>query len=160
MSRWSGERRSPHGPNERRSAHGPNKGQAPRGRNGTRMPRGQVEPTVALVATVSVCLSLGLYAVAIGDVMPSTDRDLAPTTLDRIYGELRQGGVVVPERRASAHDAGPAGYELNLTVRAAGRHWNSGPPAPDRADRATRQSSVRVGDDRIRAGRLEVAVWS
>lgn len=159
MSRWSDKRRPPWGPNEGASRR-PNVGRLPSGRSESRMSRGQVEPTVALVATVSVCLSLGLYAVAIGDVRPSAERDLAPTTLDRVHNELRQGGVIVPERRASAHDAGPAGYELNLTVRAAGRHWNSGPPVPDRADRATRQSSVRVGDDRIRVGRLEVAVWS
>ena len=142
MSRSSGERRPT------------------RGSTGSRIPRGQVEPTVALVATVSICLSLGLYAVAIDGAMPSAERDLAPTTLDRVHNELRQGGVVVPERRAIAHGAGPAGYQLNLTVRGGHQRWSEGPPPPGGGDRATRQVSVRTGDDRIRVGRLEVTVWS
>lgn len=122
--------------------------------------RGQVEPTVALVATAAICLSLGLYAVALGNAIPATDRELADPTLDRVDSRLSAGGVVVPAHRGSALAAGPSGYRTNVTIVVADRRWTAGPSAPPDADRATRQTGVRVDDDRVRAGTLRVAVWS
>jgi hypothetical protein len=122
--------------------------------------RGQLEPTAALVATAAVCLSLGLYAVALGDVTPTADRDRAEPTLDRVESELTAGGVVTPARRQSALDAAPTGYRTNLTIQAANRQWNAGPAVPRDADRARRRCSVRVDDNRVRAGTVQVAVWT
>lgn len=122
--------------------------------------RGQLEPTAALVATAAVCLSLGLYAVALGHAIPTTDRNLADPTLDRVETELTVGGIVVPTRRESALAAGPTGYATNLTLVAAGRQWFAGPPVPRNADRARRRTSVRVGANRVRVGTLRVVVWT
>lgn len=128
-----------------------------RGRNST---RGQLEPTAALVATATVCLSLGLYAVALGNAIPPTERNLAEPTLDRVETELSAGGTVVPAHREAALDGGPAGHSINLTIVAAERRWVAGPAVPRTADRARRRTSVRVDADRVRAGTLRVAVWS
>lgn len=122
--------------------------------------RGQLEPTAALFATAAVCLSLGLYAVALGHAIPLADRNLAEPTLDRVEAELTVGGIVVPARRDTALAAGPTGYATNLTLVAADRQWVAGPPVPRDADRTRRQTSVRVGANRVRAGTLRVAVWT
>jgi hypothetical protein len=122
--------------------------------------RGQVEPTAALIATVAVCLSLGLYAVALGNAIPASERNPAEPTLDRVDARLSAGGVVVPARRGSALAAGPSGYRTNVTITAADGRWTAGPSAPADADRATQQTSVRVDADRVRIGTLQVAVWS
>lgn len=130
---------------------------------GTRMrasARGQLEPTAALVATATVCLALGLYAVALGNAIPPTDRDLAEPTLDRVETELSTGGTVAPAHREAALDVGPTGHSINLTIVAAGRRWVAGPAVPPAADRARCRTSVRVDADRVRAGTLRVAVWS
>ena len=122
--------------------------------------RGQVDPTAALVATVAVCLSLGLYAGALGNAIPATDRDLAEPTLDRVDSRMSAGGVVVPADREPALGVGPTGYRTNVTIVVADRQWTAGPPAPPGADRAAQQTSVRVDADRVRVGTLQVAVWS
>lgn len=122
--------------------------------------RGQLEPTAALVATVAVCLSIGLYTVPFGTAVHPADRDLADPTLDRVEAELTVGGIAVPARRDSARTAGPSGYVTNLTLVAADRQWVAGPPVPRDADRTQRKTSVRVGADRVRAGTLRVAVWT
>lgn len=122
--------------------------------------RGQLEPTAALVATAAVCLSLGLYAVALGEVTPTADRNLAKPTLDRVESELTAGGIVTPARRDAAIDTDPTGYQTNLTIQAGQRRWHAGPPAPRDADRARRRCSVRIDDNRVRAGTVQVAVWT
>jgi hypothetical protein len=119
-----------------------------------------VEPTAALVATAAICLSLGLYAVALGNAIPATDRNLAEPTLDRVDSRLSAGGVIVPAERETALAAGPSGYRTNVTIAVADHQWAAGPSAPPGADRAAQQAGVRVDDDRVRAGRLRVAVWS
>lgn len=122
--------------------------------------RGQLEPTAALIATATVCLSLGVYAVAFGNATPIVDRNHAEPTLDRVDEELSAGGTIVPDRRTAALRAGPTGYSINLTITTDTGRWLAGPAVPDAADHARRQTSVRVGPDRVRAGALRVAVWS
>lgn len=122
--------------------------------------RGQLEPTAALVATATVCLALGLYAVALGNAISPADRDLAEPTLDRVETELSTGGTVAPTHREAALDVGPAGHSTNVTIAVAGRRWVAGPAVPPAADRARCRTSVRIDADRVRAGTLQVAVWS
>ncbi|WP_129114866.1 DUF7285 family protein [Halegenticoccus tardaugens] len=124
--------------------------------------RGQAEPTAALAAVFAVCLGLGLYAGILGDATPTTDRDLAEPTLDRVHGVLSSGGVVDAADRGSlvdGRDVGPDGYEINVSVRTAEREWSAGPVPPGRADRASRSVSVRRSPGRISPGELRVAVW-
>jgi hypothetical protein len=122
--------------------------------------RGQLEPTAALIATATVCLSLGVYAVALGNAIPIVDRNHAEPTLDRVEEALSTGGTTVPDRRRAALRAGPTGYSVNLTITIKTRRWFAGPAVPDAADHARRQTSVRAGPTRVRAGTLRVAVWS
>ncbi|MGM0590853.1 MAG: DUF7285 family protein [Halobacteriota archaeon] len=120
--------------------------------------RGQVEPTVALVSLLAMCVAIGVYAGVLDDALPVAGRRLAAPTLERVHDALTSGGVVVG-RPATALDAAPSGYRLNLSIRAGGAHWTAGPPTTPTADSASRMVSVRLGPGRIRPGRLRVAVW-
>jgi len=124
--------------------------------------RGQVEPTAALVVLVAVCAAVSTYAAALDGAIGSTERSVAPPTLDRVVDTLASGGVADPNRTARARQAGPAGYRLNVTVGAADHRWYAGPPPPEGADveAAGRRIGVRVGPGRIRPGRVRVEVWS
>lgn len=132
---------------------------ARRQRRGHWSARGQVEPTAALVATVVVCLGVGLYAVTLDSSIPSSDRDLAPPTLERVHTVLVTGGVVSPTRLDRALGAGPPGHDLNVTLRTADRRWTAGPTPPATADAATRRVGLEVTPGRVRSGILRVEVW-
>ncbi|ESP87841.1 DUF7285 family protein [Candidatus Halobonum tyrrellensis] len=121
----------------------------------------------------AVVLGLGAYAVVLTDAAPGDpDRSLAPPTVERAHDELVTGGVVAPDRLpAAVRAAGPDGYEVNATLRAAGRSWVVGPAPPGdarpgggsdaaAADRASRSVAVRLGPGRVRPGALRVVVWS
>jgi hypothetical protein len=121
--------------------------------------RGHVEPTAALAAVLVVCAGVGLYTGVLRGAVPDSDRDVAPPTLSTVYDATSHDGVVVPSRLRDAHDAGPRGYRLNVTLRAAGEEWDVGPPAPPNADGESRLVSVRLGPARTAPGRLRVEVW-
>lgn len=122
--------------------------------------RAQVEPTAALVATVVVCVGVSLYTVALDGSIPHSDRDIAPSTLERVHAALEVGGVVAPSRLDRGSRVGPTGYDLNVTLQTPEYRWTAGPPAPDAADTATRRVGVEIGPGRVRPGTLRVEVWS
>lgn len=123
--------------------------------------RAQVEPLAALAAVFAVCVGLALYAGVLSSVTPETSRDLAGPTLDRVHDRLSTGGVGVPARLDAAADAGPEGYDLNVSLAADDRRWTLGPnPPPGVDDTASRPTGVRVAAGRVHSGRLRVVVWS
>lgn len=122
--------------------------------------RGQVEPTAALVALFAVCAGVGLYAGALDGATPrSNERNVAEPTLERVYDDVADGGVVDPGALDAARRAGPHGYRINVTVAVDDRLWSSGPAPPSTADTAGRPASVDVGAGRAVPGRLRVEVW-
>lgn len=122
--------------------------------------RGSVEPIAAVAALFAVTAGLGLYAGVLDDARPTSDRDVATPTLDRVHERASDLTVVDPGAIDAARRAGPDGYRVNVTVRADGRRWAAGPAPPTRADHASRSVSVRLAPGRLRAGRLRVEVWT
>jgi hypothetical protein len=134
--------------------------------------RAQAEPTVALAAVFAVAVGVSLYAGVLVDAVPETDREVAEPTLDRVHERLTAGGVAAPDRLATAAAAGPSGYELGVTVEAAGRRWHVGPRlgsdegggpnvgagAGVDVDVASRGVSVRIAPGVVRSGRVVVRV--
>lgn len=123
--------------------------------------RSQAEPTVALAAVFAVAVGVSLYATVLADATPETDREVAEPTLERVHERLTRGGVTAPDRIDAAAAAGPPGYDLNVTLEAAGREWYVGPTmGTDRgeAGAASRRVSVRVAPGVVRSGRLGVRV--
>ncbi|WP_134671967.1 DUF7285 family protein [Halorussus marinus] len=121
--------------------------------------RGQVEPLAALVAVFAVCAALSTYAGVLDGAVPTPDRNVASPTVDRVERRIADAGVVDPDRIADGLRAGPDGYGLNLTLRAAGETWSAGPTPPPSADAAAATVSVRIGSGRVRPGRLRAEVW-
>jgi len=127
--------------------------------------RGAVLPIPALIAAAVVCLALSLYATTLHDRDPGVDRSvLRPATADALEA-ASDAGVVAPSRLDAALAAIPEGYEANLTLRAEGERWSTGPEPPggvsDTDTRAaTRVVSVRVGQGQFRPGEFEVILWS
>lgn len=123
--------------------------------------RAQVEPLAALAAVFAVGVGLALYAGALdGTLSRSTgDREMAPTTADRLTAEASSFGAVDPSLNDSVAVAKPTGHELNATLRTTERAWTGGPPMEEGAECERRDVSVRVAPGRVRPGRLEVCVW-
>ncbi|MFB6122681.1 MAG: hypothetical protein ABEJ78_04420 [Haloferacaceae archaeon] len=122
--------------------------------------RAQVEPTAAIAAVLVVCAGVGLYANVLHGAIPESNRDVAPTTLARVYDTVAPDGVVVLSRLDDAHDVGPRGYRLNVSVRANDTGRGVGPTPPPTAEGASRLVSVRLGPARVVPGRLRVEVWT
>jgi len=122
--------------------------------------RGSVEPIAAIAALFAVTAGLGLYAGVLDDVRPTSDRDVATPTLDRVHERASDLTVVDPDAIDAARRAGPDGYRVNVTMWTDSRRWTAGPVPPARADRASRSVSVRLAPGRLRAGRLRVEVWT
>jgi hypothetical protein len=121
--------------------------------------RGQTELS-ALVAVFAVCVALALYAGVVGDALPVPERSRsAEQAADRAADLASVDGSVRPDRLPRSNDAAPAGGHANVTLAAAGRRWQVGPPAPGNATSATRRVSVRLGPGRIRSGQLRARVW-
>lgn len=121
--------------------------------------RAQVEPLAALAAVFAVGVALSTYAGVLDSTLPTSDRDLAGPTVERVERRASDAGVLDPDSLAGGLRAGPDGYRLNLTLTAAGRTWSAGPPAPASADAASTTVSVRVAPGRVRPGRLRAEVW-
>ncbi|UPV73315.1 hypothetical protein M0R89_12250 [Halorussus limi] len=122
--------------------------------------RAQVEPVAALVAVFAVGVALSAYTGVLGATLPTPDRNLADPTVERAKRATTETGVADPEALAAGLRAGPEGYRLNLTLRAAGRSWHAGPTPPPGADAAALSVSVRVAPGSVRPGRLRAEVWS
>ncbi|MFB6155504.1 MAG: hypothetical protein ABEJ22_06380 [Haloferacaceae archaeon] len=122
--------------------------------------RGTVEPVAALVAVFAVCVGVGLHAGILDDARPVTDRDVAGPTLERVHDAVSDPSVVDPTAVERAHRAAPDGYLTNVTLRASGRRWTSGPTPPAGADAASRRVAVRLAPGRSRPGTLRVEVWT
>jgi hypothetical protein len=122
--------------------------------------RAQVEPLAALVTVFAVGVALTTYTGVLGATLPTPDRNLAEPTVERATCAVTKTGVADPEALAAGLRAGPEGYRLNLTLRAAGRSWHAGPTPPPSADAADSAVSVRVAPGSVRPGRLRAEVWS
>lgn len=122
--------------------------------------RAAVEPLVALAGVLVLGLLLSAYAVGAERALPTDrERDLANPTLRAAADAVTHDGLAHPAR-LNARTVAPEGYEVRVELRAAGRTWSDGPPAPPSAETATRQVSVRLRPGRVRPGRLRVEVWS
>jgi hypothetical protein len=122
--------------------------------------RAQVEPLAALVTVFAVGVALTTYTGVLGATLPTPDRNLAEPTVERATRAVTKTGVADPEALAAGLRAGPKGYRLNLTLRAAGQSWHAGPTPPPSADAADSAVSVRVAPGSVRPGRLRAEVWS
>lgn len=123
--------------------------------------RGQTEPLAAIVAVVAICLGLSLYVgVLDASLSGSDDRAVARPALDRAERAVAPDGVAGPDRLDDARAAGPDGYRTNVTLSVGDRSWTAGPPSNGSVDVAATRVGVRTGPGAVRAGTLEVAVWS
>ncbi|MFB6297050.1 MAG: hypothetical protein ABEH56_00855 [Salinirussus sp.] len=123
--------------------------------------RAATEPLVALVAVVTVCAGLGLYAGVLGGEIPAPGKpDVAGTTLDRVHSSLATVGVVhLPASHGAAATAAPDGWKLNVTIRTGEITRQFGPAPPPGARTARRRIAVERRPSRIRPATLAVAVW-
>lgn len=126
----------------------------------TRRTRGQVEPLVALVAVVAVCIGLGLYA-GVLDATRSVDADRATveTVASRALDAVAPTGVASQNRLAEALDAAPDGYRLNATLLSGSHRWSVGPAPTGRGRTADRPTGVRLAPGDVRPGTLRVVLW-
>lgn len=127
--------------------------------------RAAVEPIAALVAVVAVGAALGLYIVAVSDVAPDRERDLAANALDGVERDATVGGVVDPERLDAA--ALEATTDVTIELATAGETWRTttGAEMVDvdarsqlDLDVAKRSVTVRVAPGVNVRGTLRVAV--
>ncbi|WP_440991020.1 DUF7285 family protein [Haloarchaeobius baliensis] len=120
-----------------------------------------MEPTAALVAVFAVAVGLTLYAGAL-DSLPADEssRRVAEPTLSRIHENLTETGVADPTDLNDSLAAGPAGYQVAVTLAADGERWRAGPAAPPTAATAARPVSVRLAPGVVVSGRLRVEVWT
>lgn len=117
-------------------------------------------PVAALVAVVMVTLGLGLYAGVLETSLPGErDRSVAETALSAVEDRVAPAGIVRPGSVEGSPEAGPSGYETNVTVGVGHRRWSAGPQIPATADNASERVGVRVAPARVVPGRLAVAVW-
>ena len=123
--------------------------------------RGQVEPIPALTAVVIIGLALSLYATSLPTAaFANAEHDVAQPTLSRVFIAVTDDGVVHESLLTEAANAGPAGYDVNVTLTFGNQRLQQGPNSPDDASRATRQVSVRRANGTVVPGRLTVEVWS
>jgi len=126
--------------------------------------RAQTTPIVALIALFAVCTGLSLYATTLGTVLPGeTGNELAEPTLERVYEDANEGGVVSPVNLPSAGPATPDGYRVAVVVTTPEGTWTNGRHPPESAggsvDHADRPVSVSMGDGDVVWGTLRVWVW-
>jgi hypothetical protein len=123
--------------------------------------RGQVEPVAAIAAVFLVGTGLALYAGALdGRLGGGNDRAVADAALGTTERAIAPDGVVDPGRLCGIASVGPVGYRLNVTLEAPERRWHVGPATPADATTASERVSVRLGEGRVRPGRLVVRVWT
>lgn len=123
--------------------------------------KAQVEPLAALVAVFALGVGLSLYVGVLDATLPqlSSERERAPTAMDRLVTASSSLGSVEPPLDDAASTARPTGYHLNATLRTVADSWSVGPTTRNSSECARRRVSVRVGPARVRPGRLEVCVW-
>lgn len=118
-------------------------------------------PVAALAAVLALVAGLVVYSGAYAGALPtSDDREVAEPTLRRVHEAAARGPVVNPVLlSATAAEAGPAGYHLNASLRAADTTWTVGPTPPRDAERASRPVTVRFANGTTLPARLAVEVW-
>ncbi|WP_049934092.1 DUF7285 family protein [Halarchaeum acidiphilum] len=123
--------------------------------------RAQVEPTAALAAVLALTLALGIYASAYAAVPTGNAASPASSAsaLAALTDALGTGPTSPAAVRAAVRDLDSEG-SLNATLRTPTRVWAVGPPRPPRTRVASAALPVRVAPDRVRPGRLSVAVWT
>jgi hypothetical protein len=122
--------------------------------------RAQTSPIAALTALVVVCAALSGYATALDRTHPTTDRDLAPATLDSVESTLADDtGVVDLSRLSTARAACPDGYTCRVVVAVGDVRRVVGPDAPTGADGTSTRVSVRTAPGTVGVGTLRVEVW-
>jgi hypothetical protein len=126
--------------------------------------RAQTTPVVALIALFAVCTGLSLYATTLGAVTPDeTENALAEPTLERVYDDASEGGVLSPVGLPSAGPATPDDYRVAVAVTTPRGRWTNGRRPPESAgvavDHADRPVSVSMGDGDVVWGSLDVWVW-
>ena len=122
--------------------------------------RAQTGPLPALAATVVVGAALALYAGGLYDAFPSpSDPRVAELTLERASAAVAQDGVLDPADLSDALSSAPAGYDVAVSLSAAGDRWRVGPASPPDAATASEPVSVRVAPGVVATGRLRVEVW-
>lgn len=119
--------------------------------------RAQAEPVVALVCVAVLCVALAGYATASEAVLPTADRDHAPSVLAVVTDELVRNAVADPGRLESAAGASPLAVNATLTV--GNETWQVGPVPPARADAASRPVAVRTDHGTVALGTLRVVAW-
>lgn len=123
--------------------------------------KGLIEPLPALAAVLVIGLALGLYADAMATVEPEQSKTgTAQATLQSVHDAVSEGGTALPRRVPRVDDAGPVGYDVNVTLAAGDKEWRAGPVPPERAATARRRTPVRLDRWTVRPGRLRVVVWT
>lgn len=159
-SRWSASERGSGHPSAETSDQPP-------GDVGGSAIRAQASPTAALVAVAAIGIGLSLYATILAGVAPTPDQDVAGPTLERVHDAVTSAGVADPEQLSEAVGAGPAGYDLQITLSVDNSRWTAGAKPPGQAENgvhpetetATRWVAVRTSPGTVAAGRLQVVVW-
>ncbi|ELZ91814.1 hypothetical protein C440_15919 [Haloferax mucosum ATCC BAA-1512] len=122
--------------------------------------RAQTSPVAALTALFVVCAALSCYATVLDRSLPTTDRDLAPATLDNVESALADDtGTVNLSRLSAAPAACPDGYSCRVVVAVDDERRVVGPDAPTDADSDSTRVSVRIEPGRVGFGTLRVEVW-
>ncbi|WP_049985838.1 DUF7285 family protein [Halobellus rufus] len=133
--------------------------------------RAQTTPLVALIALFAVCTGISLYATTLGAVTPGeTTNALAEPTLERVYDEVSEGGVVSPVGLPRDGPATPDGYLVAVAVTAPKGTWTNGRRPPEsgsgngvapatNVDTAERPVSVATADGNVVWGTLRVWMW-
>ncbi|WP_336022038.1 DUF7285 family protein [Halobellus salinisoli] len=107
--------------------------------------RAQTTPLVALIALFAVCTGLSLYATTLGAVTPDeTANALAEPTLERVYDDVSEGGVVSPVGLPRDGPATPDGYLVAVVVTTPKGTWTNGRRPPEAAGRVATVGSAGV----------------
>jgi len=146
----------------------------------TERTRGQTELFAALVAVITVCIAVSVYAGFLGDVFPElgTDRSLDEATADSVWDALNEQGYynssesvtesLEPETLPQGHsvavnvtyvnDDGRLESVGNETFDAQGQPTDVAPPPS--AERYERPVPIKMRSADIQPGTLTVVVWS
>jgi len=146
----------------------------------TEVTRGQTELFAALVAVLTVCIAVSVYAGFLGDVVPKlgADRSLERATADSVWDALNEQGYYNSSGTVEGSvglDSLPQGHSVainvtyvgddgylesvgNETFGPQGEPTDIGPPPS--ANRYERPVPIKLRSADIRPGVLTVVVWS
>jgi hypothetical protein len=142
--------------------------------------RGQTELFATLVAVLTVCIAVSVYAGFLSDVVPKlgADRSLEEATADSVWDALNDGGYYNSSGTVEESvelDSLPQGHSVAINVTYVGddgylesvgaeTFGPQGEPTditpPPSADRHERPVPIKLRSADIRPGVLTVVVWS